>query len=299
MFSDWVWIFLTALCVSSTLNILGYYLMLRKETLVGDALGHAVLPGVVLVYLFLGDIKYGAIFVGAIVAGLLSTYCISFFRRKAYLFPDSALGITSLSFFSLGVFLLSFFGRHIDIDLDCVLFGEILLLPISERLSFFSYEIPVDFSNNLFASILCLLFRKFFHHHWLASAFNSLSLFSIRKRLNQADFILMTLTATSIVFALKTVGIILVLGFLAIPSAFARVFTNDHRQMLIFSMSFSILSLTISLPLSYWSNLNLASVLICSQFVIFLSSFMIQKIFSRRAYERLAKKNQPSFRSSH
>lgn len=105
---------------------LGNWLVLRKESMTGDAIAHAVLPGLVGGFLVVGRHSVPAMFVGASVAGVCAILASSWVRRRARLEPAAALGIVFTAFFALGVTMLESFGaRQVDLDPDCVLFGSL------------------------------------------------------------------------------------------------------------------------------------------------------------------------------
>jgi manganese/zinc/iron transport system permease protein len=124
---------LLALCACGTL---GNWLVLRKESMTGDAIAHAVLPGLVGGFLVVGRHSVPAMFAGASVAGVCAILCANWVRRRARLEPAAALGIVFTAFFALGVTLLETFGaRQVDLDPDCVLFGSLermFLVPPAE-----------------------------------------------------------------------------------------------------------------------------------------------------------------------
>jgi len=116
----------SALLALVACGTLGNWLVLRKESMTGDAIAHAVLPGLVGGFLVVGRHSVPAMFVGASVAGVCAITVASWTRRRARLEPAAALGIVFTAFFALGVTLLETFGaRQVDLDPDCVLFGSL------------------------------------------------------------------------------------------------------------------------------------------------------------------------------
>lgn len=117
---------LSALLALVACGTLGNWLVLRKESMTGDAIAHAVLPGLVGGFLVVGRHSVTAMFVGASIAGVCAILCANWVRRRARLEPAAALGIVFTAFFALGVTLLETFGaRQVDLDPDCVLFGSL------------------------------------------------------------------------------------------------------------------------------------------------------------------------------
>lgn len=117
---------LAALLAGGTCGLLGSFLVLRRESLVGDALSHAVLPGIVLGFAVTGARSGLPMLMGALLAGLLAVALIAVVQRAARLDPGAAIGAVFTTFFAVGLVLLEVTGaRSVDLDLDCVLFGQI------------------------------------------------------------------------------------------------------------------------------------------------------------------------------
>jgi manganese/zinc/iron transport system permease protein len=117
---------LAALLAGGTCGLLGSFLVLRRESLVGDALSHAVLPGIILGFAVTGARSGLPMLIGALLAGLLAVALIAVVQRAARLDPGAAIGAVFTTFFAIGLVLLEVTGaRSVDLDLDCVLFGQI------------------------------------------------------------------------------------------------------------------------------------------------------------------------------
>nr|WP_317170087.1 metal ABC transporter permease [Rhodocytophaga rosea] len=123
------WIILAGSLVAVCCSLLGCYLILRKMAMVGDAISHAVLPGIVLAFLFTGSRDSVPMLLGAGILGVLCTFLIEFFHTKARLQTDASIGVTFTWLFALGVILITVFAGQVDLDQDCVLYGEIAYIP--------------------------------------------------------------------------------------------------------------------------------------------------------------------------
>lgn len=127
---DAFWIVLTGSLVAVPAALLGSVLVLRRQAMIGDAVSHAVLPGIVLAYLATGDRASPLLLVGAAAVGLLTTLSIDGLHRRLGVRADAAIALVYTALFALGVVLLSGYASRIDLDLDCVLFGEIAYVPL-------------------------------------------------------------------------------------------------------------------------------------------------------------------------
>jgi manganese/zinc/iron transport system permease protein len=117
---------LAAMLAGGTCGLLGSFLVLRRESLVGDALSHAVLPGIVLGFALTGARAGLPMLIGAMAAGLAAVALIGLVQKAARLDPAAAIGAVFTTFFAVGLVLLEVTGaRSVDLDLDCVLFGQL------------------------------------------------------------------------------------------------------------------------------------------------------------------------------
>ena len=124
------WIILTGALVAVSCGLLGCFLILRRMSMVGDAISHAVLPGIVISFLLSGSRETIPMLLGAGMTGLLATLIIEYFHRKAKLQTDASIGVTFTFLFAIGMVLISVFAGQVDLDQDCVLYGEIAYVPI-------------------------------------------------------------------------------------------------------------------------------------------------------------------------
>ena len=123
------WIILTGAFAGGACGLLGVFLVLRKMSLLGDALSHAVLPGIAIAFLLSGSRDIIPMFVGAAVFGVITTLLVETFHRRWYVQEDASIGIAFTSLFALGVVLISAYAGQVDLDQECVLYGEIAYTP--------------------------------------------------------------------------------------------------------------------------------------------------------------------------
>ena len=123
------WIVLTGALAGGACGLLGAYLVLRKMSLLGDALSHAVLPGIAIAFLLSGSRDVLPMFVGAAACGVVATLLIETFHRRWRVQEDTSIGIAFTALFALGVVLITAFAGQVDLDQECVLYGEIAYTP--------------------------------------------------------------------------------------------------------------------------------------------------------------------------
>src|SRR5688572_24340132 len=128
--SSYGWIALMGFLVATACGLVGNYLILRRMALVGDAISHSVLPGLVIAFLLARTRNPAVMFFGALVAGIATTMLIEAIHKKSRVKQDAAIGITFSSLFAIGVILVSQYASKIDLDQECVLYGEIGTIPL-------------------------------------------------------------------------------------------------------------------------------------------------------------------------
>ena len=121
--------------------LLGCYLVLRRMSLLGDALSHAVLPGLVVAFVAAGSMNIVFMFAGALAVGLLTTFLTQTIHRQGGVSADASIGVVFTSLFALGVILIKRYGQGVDLDPDCVLYGQIDLVEFY-TVPLFGYEVP-------------------------------------------------------------------------------------------------------------------------------------------------------------
>ena len=127
---DAFWIILTGALVALCCGLLGSFLLLRQMAMVGDAISHAVLPGIVIAFLLSGSRDSIPMLAGAAVLGVFATVLIEWLHRVGRMQSDASIGLSYTTLFAIGIILISLFTRQVDLDQDCVLYGEIAYVPL-------------------------------------------------------------------------------------------------------------------------------------------------------------------------
>lgn len=122
------WIILTGALVAASCGFLGCFLILRRMAMLGDAISHSILPGIVIAFLLSGSRDILPMLIGAAVVGLLTVFIVQLLSQNGVK-ADAAIGVTFTALFSVGVVLVSLYTAQVDLDLDCVLYGEIAYVP--------------------------------------------------------------------------------------------------------------------------------------------------------------------------
>lgn len=231
-----LWIVLTGALAAGSCGLLGCFLILRRMALVGDAISHAVLPGIVIAFLFSGSRAMLPMLVGAAALGLLTAFLIQTLHERAGVQQDASIGITFTSLFALGVVLVSALAGHVDLDQECVLYGEIAYTPW-DLLVVGGRELgprPTWILGTVFLldlALVGLLFKEL-----KLCSFDPQMAACLGINVSLVHYLLMGAVSLSTVAAFESVGAILVVAMLIVPAATAYLLTDRLEAMLALSV---------------------------------------------------------------
>tara|TARA_B100000900_G_scaffold410649_1_gene428843 strand:+ start:14724 stop:15572 length:849 start_codon:yes stop_codon:yes gene_type:complete len=273
---DAFWIIITGFLVASSTGTLGNLLLLRKMSMMGDALSHAVLPGIVIAYLISGSQASLPLLFGAIVTGVLTTFLIQLFSSKGKMQADAAMGTVFTFLFAVGVILATKYAGQADIDADCVLHGELAFVPL-EQTVFYGLRAPAAVWT--LASLFLFIQLVFWlgYKGWVLTSFNPEYAESVGIRTTLWHYALMAATSVVTVVSFESVGAILVIAFLVVPAATAYLLTKDLRLMLVFVVFQGLLSAVGGYYISDLLDASISGSMAVVSFVLFVISFLLQK----------------------
>ena len=235
---------LRALVASSLVGImcgiLGCFIVLRNMALIGDALSHAVLPGVVLAFLLVQGQSALGFFGGAVTAGLLAAVAITWIQRNVKTKNDAAIGIVFTAMFSLGVIGISYVGRQpgVHLDLKDFLFGNVLLVT------------PEDLWLTAAITGYVLLSVIVFYRYLFITTFQPVIAQTMGISVRAVHYFLMLLLSFAVVASLQTVGVILVVAMLVTPASTALLLSDRLQNVLALAALFGLLSAVVGLSVS-------------------------------------------------
>ncbi len=293
---DAVWIILTASLIATSCGLLGAYLVLRKMAMVGDAISHAVLPGIVLAYLFSGSREALPMLVGAAILGVLTTVIIELFYQKAKLQSDASIGITFTWLFAIGIILISVFADQVDLDQDCVLYGEIAYVPLDLWIGKSGMNMgPRSLWIAAGLLLIVLTFIRISYKALFITTFHSAFAQSLGIAVGFWHYALMSAVSLSTVVAFESVGAILVVAFLVVPPAAAYLLTHELKKMLMLTAILATLSAVGGYFLSVWINGSIAGAMASFAGIIFFVIWGYTQLKKRTKkhsyYEELEKKD--------
>lgn len=242
--------------VGTVCAVVGSYVVLRGMAFFGDALAHAILPGIAVAYLL--NIN---LLVGALVMGLLTALGIGYLSRRGQIKEDTAIGVIFAACFALGVALLSTV-RSYSVDLTHILFGNVLGVSNTDLWLIAGLGILV-------LAAVILLYKEL-----LVISFDPVLAATLRLPQNTLHYFLLMLIALTTVISLQTVGVALMVAMLVTPAATAYLLTRQLWQMMIVGAAIGAVSSIAGLYLSFYANLasGAAVVLVCTAF--FLLAFV-------------------------
>ncbi len=232
-------VFAMALFVTVACALIGNYLVLRRISLVGEAISHSVLPGIAIAFMMTGSRAGVPMFVGALVAGVVATVFIEVLHSRSRLKQDAAIGITFSTLFAIGVILISIHGSHTDLDLDCVLFGKMDFLPGLEPvfLGLPGVTVTMAVLALCVGSLIIIFFKEL-----LVSSFDPALAASMGINPRLVHYLLMAVLSVVVVGAFTSVGAILVIAMLILPAATSCMLSDRLWVMMLLSILHAFIS---------------------------------------------------------
>ena len=247
---------LVSALVGGVCGLLSCYMTLKGWALMGDAVSHAVMPGVVVAY------ALGLPFsLGAFVFGVGSVAAIGFVKQKSRIKEDTVIGLVFTGFFALGLVLVS--KVRSNIDLTHILFGNVLGISSS------------DIQQTLLISALVVGLLLVFRRDPLLFCFDPTHARSIGINTGLLHYMLLSVLSLTAVAGLQTVGVILVVAMLVTTGATAYLLTDRFDRMTLLAIASSVLSSLIGVYVSYWSDSSTAGCIVLVQTALFLLAFLL------------------------
>ena len=259
--------------------------------MIGDAISHAVLPGIVLAFLWSGTRNPLWMLSGAAVLGLFTTYLVQFLEHRVKLQSDAAIGISFTSLFALGVVLITLYTAEVDLDQACVLYGEIAYVPMDVWIS--------EEGNNLgprslyimgTATVSVLLFVCLFYRQLLITSFDPRHAAALGISVQRWHYALMSAVSFVVVSSFEVVGAILVVAFLVAPPAAAYLLSSSLPRLLLLSCLLGALAAVGGYYLAVAVDSSIAAGMAVCVGGIFLLCLLVKLLISGR---NLSQKDMP------
>ncbi|MEM1221146.1 MAG: metal ABC transporter permease [Verrucomicrobiota bacterium] len=240
------WIVVIGVLAAVSCALLGNFLVLRKMSMMGDAISHAVLPGLAIAFLFTGARASLTMFIGAALVGVLTAVFTQWVSRFGKVDEGASMGIVFTTLFALGLLLIVQAADHVDLDPNCVLYGAIELTPLDVVWSVEIFGLSLDVPRAALVlgavALMNILFIVLFFKELRLSSFDAELATTIGFDANLIHYLLMSLVALTTVAAFEAVGSIIVIAMLIVPAAAAHLLSDRLGTMIAISVILAALS---------------------------------------------------------
>jgi manganese/zinc/iron transport system permease protein len=283
-FVNYGWVLLMGILVSASCGLAGIFLVYQRLSLFGDALSHSILPGVVGAYWLLGKRSEWGSFLGAwVVAGGVS-YLIQAIARTSRLKSDAVLAVLFGFFFALGILGVTVLAKGVDLDLDCVLFGEIAFVGFEPGVMIFGilWPLPIVYSFGLLIleGVLLILFCRGL---WIFTFDKDVArVIGVPVAIFRYGFLFVVLMLLMNTF--RNVGALLVGGMFIFPVVTARLWAEQLVTLMVSILFLCLFYAIAGVGLAIYYHLSIAAMMVCVAFSVFMFSFLWRVIF-RKAFK--------------
>ncbi|WP_200410990.1 metal ABC transporter permease [Virgibacillus salexigens] len=268
-----MWIILTGCLVGLTCGVTGSILVLRKMSMIADAISHTVLLGIVGAFFVTQSLNGVPMLIGAGVVGILTALFVEMLHSSGVQ-SDAAIGIVFTSLFALGVVLISFIGDQVHLDVQHALMGEIAFVPWDTlSINGVSYG-PIAVWMLGAVLIINLLLITLFYKEIKMSTFDAQFATLIGVPVVFIHYLLMTMVSLSTVASFDSVGAILVVAMLIVPGATAYLLTDRFLILLILSGVIGVVSALMGYWFAVSFNVSIAGSMAVATGVLFLVAFL-------------------------
>lgn len=258
--ADDLWTIATAICCNVACGLLGCFLVLRRMSLLGDAISHAVLPGLAAAFLITGSRAALPMLAGAMVVGVLTAACSAGLSRWGRVSEDAAMGVVFTSLFALGVVMITRAASHVDLDAGCVLYGLIEFVPL-DRVTVAGADIPRATLVLAIVLLVNVTLILVFYKELRIVAFDPYLASTMGFSAALVHYGLMAAVAMTTVASFESVGSILVVAMLIAPGATAHLLTDRLDRMLVLAAGVATLAAVVGYLLALRFNTSVAGMM--------------------------------------
>jgi len=267
------WILLTGSLVAACCGIVGVFLVLRKMAMIGDAISHSVMPGIVIAFLISGSRDSLLMMFAALFFGILTTFLIGMFQRSG-IQSDASIGVVFTALFAIGVILVSLFARQVHLDQDAILYGEIAFVHWNIwELGGVSMGPKAVWLLGFTLAVIIAVIAAFYKQFKLCS-FDPALAAAIGIPVALFHYLLMGLVSMATVSSFESVGAILVVGLLIIPASTAYLLTDRLSAMLFISVAVGVASTFLGYGVSVLLDASIAGCMVCAAGLLFVLAFL-------------------------
>ena len=237
--------------------VLGVFLVLRRLSMVSDAISHSVLLGIVIGYFVTKDIGSVLLIIGASLFGVLTTVCIELLIKSKRVTEDASVGIIFPLFFSIAVILITRYARNVHLDTEVVLIGEIILAPL-HRINFLGISLPKALVQMSFVLLINAVFIAVFYRKLKISSFDPVYAGVAGIAGTGLYYVFMALVSFTAVSAFESVGAILAIAFFISPAASAYLISKDLKITVLLAAVYAVVNSCIGYFLAVKFNVSMS-----------------------------------------
>ena len=254
------WAIATAAMVAAGCALVGTLLVVRRMSLMGDAISHAVLPGIVLAVMAGGRPGGPLVIAGAVAAALITVWLTQVFRSQGGLAEDAGAGVAFTTLFALGVVLVTAAASRIDLDPACVLYGVLELVPF-DTVSLAGFEVPRAFVSASLVFTMLLLAAFLCWPRLVFASFDASAARAAGLPVSTVTTGLLAATALVTVAGFEAVGAILVVALLVVPAATAELLTRRLHRVAALAIVLAVVAAVVGYLLAWRWNTSAAGMI--------------------------------------
>lgn len=276
-----IWIVLMGFFVTAACGLVGNYLLLRHMALVGDAISHSILPGLIVAFIIFRHVSIWVSFAGALAAAFVTVVSIEFIHKQSRVKPDAAMCIVFTALFALGVAMMSSMESQgsIHIDADHVLYGEIAFVALEPPFVLAGLELgpPSVLRMAVVLGVIALAIAVFYKE-LLVTSFDAGLSKSLGMRTGVWHYALMGALAIVVVAAFEAVAAILAVAMLIVPPMFAGQLSERLPTRLVLTVLHAALTALIGYHLSVWLRCSAAGAMVVAASLLFAMAWAFTQI---------------------
>lgn len=250
-------ILLIGIIVAVACSLLGVFLVLKKMSMMSDAITHTILLGIVLAFFITNDLSSPWLIIGASLMGVLSVYLIESLQRTKLLSEEASIGVVFPFIFSVAILLITHYAGSVHLDTDSVLLGELSFAPF-DRLTIFGLSLPSSLVIMTTILVINITFIIVFYKELKLSSFDPLLSAILGFSPILIHYGLMTLISVTAVGSFNVVGSILVISFMIGPPITASLLTHDLKRLLILSAFFGVINASIGFGIAFGLDVSIS-----------------------------------------
>lgn len=275
------WVVLVLSLVALNASLIGTFLVLRRAAMMADAISHATLLGIVLAFLWTGQNDAFLLQLGAASSGLVAIAVIGLMQTKLGLQQDTAIGATFTTFFALGILLIALYTQKVDLDQECVLFGDPALVPFD---LWGSIPKAVYTLSSLLVANICFFFISY--RTMCLTTFDADFSSTLGVNTLLWHYLLMGMTSITCVMSFQAVGVVPMVALLVVPAATAYLVTISVLHMLCLAPCFGLYTVFIGYALGNWLEASITGAVASATglwfMMILIGYYMSKKHFQSR-----------------